>query len=216
MKKKNIRSQIITFFENHPGEHKTGEIASFIDASASNVSKALNALAAEGKIQKVKNGTYCRTDAPRISLSSLNADGKQLSKALRAEDANKHTADKLMNLYDKHVEKYTEWFDANVNANIDFEQQLLFIENFKWLTMIGDKLMKRWALEHIGYDTNTRLAQEDAKAKTAEKEKAALKDAPIEEQVNIVGSFDLDTKQLIDNLPNLEDLTEEEQEEIKV
>ena len=196
------------------GEMHTKEIVATMPEEEHNLKKRLSKLKTEGKIEMPVRSRYVLS--PNKTQTSLNADRKVLSNALRAEDANKHTADKLMNLYDKHVEKYTEWFDANVNANIDFEQQLLFIENFKWLTMIGDKLMKRWALEHIGYDTNTRQAQEDAKAKTAEREKAAIKDAPIEEQVNIIGSFDLDTKQLIDNLPKLEDLTEEEAEDIKV
>ena len=69
---------------------------------------------------------------------------------------------------------------------------------------------------HVGYDTNTRQAQEDAKAKTEERQKEALKDAPLEEQVNVIGSFDLETKQLIDALPTLESLSKKEEEEMKV
>lgn len=90
-----------------------------------------------------------------------------------------------MNIYDDVLEKYKDWVTNKVGSNIDFEQQLLFIENFKWLTMIGDKLMKRWSLEHVGYDTNTRQAQEDAKAKTAEREKAAHEDAPLKDRINL-------------------------------
>ena len=108
------------------------------------------------------------------------------------------------------------WVLKNIDQGVDFEKQLLFIENFKWLTMIIDKLMKRWYLVHVGYDTNSRQAQEDAKAKTEERQKAALKEAPLEEQVSVIGSFDLETKQLIDNFPTLEDLTEKDTEEITV
>lgn len=212
MKKPSIADRILDYLQNNPGRHKTGEIAKAIGGSH-RISSVLGELAKSGEIIKIKSGTYSS-----ISTSAQKSPNQQLneiSDALRSADANKNTIDKLMNLYDKHVERYTKWFDKSVDDDTDFEQ-CQFIENFKGLTAIGDKLMKRWALEHVGYDTNTRQAQEDAKAKTAEREKAALKGAPLEEQVNVIGSFDLDTKQLIDALPTLESLTEEEEEEIKV
>ena len=86
----------------------------------------------------------------------------------------------------------------------DFEKHLLFIENFKWLTMIADKLMKRWNLEHHGYDTNTRQAQEDAKAKTEEREKAALENAPFEDTIIVVGHYNEGMQEILANLPKKE------------
>ena len=198
MKKKSIRSRILEFFDNHPGEHKTGEIAKAIGASASNTSKTLKALASEEQIRQIKNGTYCGNDA------STGDPLKNISDALRAADANKNTIDRLLNIYDAHLDSYENWVKNNIGPHLDFEKQLLCIENFKWLTGIGDKLMKRWSLEHVGYDTNTRQAQEDAKAKTAEREKAALKDAPLEDKVHIVGHFHTDLKQLWDDMPESE------------
>ena len=165
-----------------------------------------------GEIERVQNGLYkkpAQTQSPNDAL-------KQISNELRAADANKKTIDRLMNIYDNVLDNYETWVADNVGSGTDFEKQLLFMENFKWLTAIGDKLMKRWSLEHVGYDTNTRQAQEDAKAKSEERQKAALEDAPLEEQVNIIASFNLDTKQLIEALPTLKSLTEDEAEEIKV
>ena len=216
MKKPTIRMRILDFFDNNSGEYKTSEIAAAISASLSNTSKGLKALAGTGNIQQIKNGTYAANDANTHTPASPNQHLNRIANALRSIDANKKTIDRLLNIYDSVLDNYEAWVGENVGTGTDFEQQLLFIENFKWLTAIGDKLMKRWALEHVGYDTNTRQAQEDAKAKTAEREKAALEDAPLEEQVNVIGSFDLDTKQLIDALPTLESLTEEEEEELKV
>ena len=92
---------------------------------------------------------------------------------------NEETINKLLNTYDEVLVIFQRWVLQNITQAIDFEQQLLFIENFKWLTMIADKLMKRWALVHVGYDTNTRQAQEDAKAKTEARQKAALEEAPM-------------------------------------
>ena len=169
----------------------------------------------QNKVEKVKNGLY-KLASPSETQTSPNETLKHATNALRSAEANKQTIDTLMNLYDEVLKHYTAWVGNNVGGDTDFEKQLLFIENFKWLTAIGDKLMKRWSLEHVGYDTNTRQAQEDAKAKTAEREKAALEEAPLEEQVSVIGSFDLETKQLIDNFPTLESISKEEEEEIKV
>ena len=217
MKKPSIKLRIVDFLSNNKGEHDTRTIAAAISAGLDNTSRNLSELAREGTITKVRRGVYCANSETAVSAQPPpNDDLKQISEALRSADDNKNTIDKLMNLYDKHIERYAQWFEKSVDDDTDFQEQLQFIENFKGLTAIGDKLMKRWSLEHVGYDTNTRQAQEDAKAKTAEREKAALEDAPIEEQVNVIGSFDLDTKQLIDNFPTLESITKEEGEEIKV
>ncbi len=216
MKNANIAERILDFLANHPGRHKTSKIAEAIGASIGGTSSALGELAQNSEIKKIKQGTYSGNNAGASTQTRPDAELQNISSSLRAADANKNTIDKLLNIYDDLLDNYGTWAADNFKQRIDFEKQLLFIENFKWLTMIGDKLMKRWSLEHVGYDTNTRLAQEDAKAKTAEKEKAALEDAPIEEQVRVIASFDLETKKLIDGLPTLESLTEKEAEEIKV
>jgi hypothetical protein len=197
------------------GEMHTNEIiVALPDHKERNVKSRLSKLKSEGTIDMPRRSVWCLT--PTSTQTPPNQQLNEISEALRSADANKVTIDKLMNLYDSVLDNYTTWVADNVGSHTDFEKQLLFIENFKWLTAIGDKLMKRWSLEHVGYDTNTRQAQEDAKAKTQEREKAALEDAPLEEQVNVIGSFDLDTKQLIDALPTLESLTKKEEEEIKV
>ena len=201
MKKPSIADRILEFLKNNPGRHKTAEITKAIGGS-NRTSSVLGELAESGEIQKIKNGTYSRISTS--AETSLNDNLNEISDALRSPDANKNTIDKLMNLYDNHVERYTEWFAENINSNIDFEKQLLFIENFKWLTMIGDKLMKRWSLEHVGYDSNSRQAQEDAKAKAQAREKAALEDAPLEDTVQVVGHYHTDLKELWDAMPESE------------
>ena len=200
------------------GEMHSSEIyASMPEVNKHTLKKELGRLKKDGEVITPRGRSWYRlpTNTSTSAQTPPNDDLNEISEALRSADDNKNTIDKLMNLYDKHVERYTQWFDKSVDDDTDFEQ-CQFIENFKGLTAIGDKLMKRWSLEHVGYDTNTRQAQEDAKAKTAEREKAALEDAPLEEQVNVIGSFDLDTKQLIDAFPTLESITEKEEEEMKV
>lgn len=210
-----LDKHILELLDKNGEMHSKDIFASKPEVNLNTFRKRLSKLKADGKIEMPTRSYYALASAPPSPVA-LRQHRKKLSDMLRAPDANKKTIDRLLNIYDKLIDCYEGWIEHNVGANTDFEQQLLFIENFKWLTAIGDKLMKRWSLEHVGYDTNTRLAQEDAKAQTQEREKAALKDAPVEEQVNIVGSFDLDTKTLIDGFPKLEDMTEEEQEATKV
>lgn len=185
--------------------------------SESNIKKRLGILTKDHTLESPKRGVYLLADAPTDTQTQFHERRKKFSSDARSAEDNEKTINTLMNTYDEVLVLFQSWVLQNmVSEKIDFEKQLLFIENFKWLTMIADKLMKRWSLVHVGYDTNSRQAQEDAKAKTEAKQKEALKDAPVEDQVSVIGSFDLETKQLIDNFPTLEDLSEEEEKEITV
>lgn len=203
MKNATIAERILDFLANNPGRHRSSQIAEAIGASSGGTSTALGKLATNGEITQIQQGTYIGND-DRASTPAQTRPGEeleQISEALRSADANGKTIDKLLNLYDSVLDNYETWVGDNVDSNTDFEKQLLFIENFKWLTAIGDKLMKRWSLVHVGYDTNTRQAQEDAKAKTEERQKEALKDAPLEDTVAVVGHFHEDLKELWDKMP---------------
>ena len=214
-KKPTIAERILDFFARHPGRYKTSKIAEAIGATTNATSKELSKLAQNGEIRKIKNGTYSGNDNgnPSVSQQTLR---KNIN-ALREAEANAETINILLNTYDLVLASYQSWIIKNIDKDIDFEKQLLFIENFKWLTAIADKLMKRWSLEHVGYDTNTRQAQEDAKAKTAAREKAALENAPLQDRIMIVGKYDPEAEALIDCIPSsLKNMKDEEKEEVTV
>lgn len=214
-KKPTIAERIVDFLARHPGRHRTSKIAEAIGATASATSKQLSKLAKNGGITKIQNGTYSGNDNGDPSVSQQTVS-KNIS-ALRAAEANGETINILLSTYDIVLASYQSWIIKHINKDIDFEKQLLFIENFKWLTAIADKLMKRWSLEHVGYDTNTRQAQEDAKAKTAEREKAALENAPLQDRIMIVGKYDPEAEELIDCIPSsLKSMTDEEKEGVTV
>lgn len=198
------------------GEMSTREIVATMPDEERNLKEWLVKLRKTGKVDMPVRGRYIlaststKTQLPNKTL-------KQISDALRAPDANKKTIDRLLNIYDAVLDNYEAWVLENVGRGTDFEKQLLFIENFKGLTAIGDKLMKRWSLEHVGYDTNTRQAQEDAKAKTAEREKAAVEGAPLKDRVVVVGKYDPKAEKLLDRIPSsLEEMSDEETEGAKV
>ena len=213
MKNPSIAERILEFLKNHPGRHRTAEIKNAISGS-SRTSTVLSELAESGEITQIKQGIYTANNTGNsVSQQTVR---KNLNE-LREADANKETINILLNTYDFVLAVFQSWILKNIDKDIDFAQQLLFIENFKSITAIGDKLMKRWSLEHVGYDTNTRQAQEDAKAKTAEREKAERENAPLSDRVMIIGKYDPEAEELIDCTPtSLKDMTKEEQEDAKV
>lgn len=213
-KKPTIAERIVDFLANNPGTHKTSKIAGAIGAIVSSTSKVLGELTRNGEIRKFKNG-YSGNDNGNPSVSQQTV--RKNINALRDAEANGETINILLNTYDIVLASYQSWIIKNIDKDIDFEKQLLFIENFKWLTAIADKLMKRWSLEHVGYDTNSRQAQEDAKAKTAEREKAALENAPLQDRIMIVGKYDPEAEELLDCIPSsLKEMTDEEKEGVTV
>lgn len=218
MKKRHeIQLHILDTLENGGEMHPDEIFASKPDVKKSTRDYHMRQLINRGEIERVKNGVYKHVVS--IDLQKELREARQkFSSAERSAENNEATINALLNTYDEVLAIFQVWILENIaSQQIDFEKQLLFIENFKWLTMIGDKLMKRWSLEHVGYDTNTRQAQEDAKAKTAEREKAELADAPLRDRVMIVGKYDPKAEALLDCIPSsLEDMTDEEKEKAKV
>lgn len=202
------------------GPQSVSELSELLGIKAGTVSKALSGLAKDGEVVRVSHGVYAlKSDSGTPNsvfpeengteeVSELLSEKREnLTKIIRTAEDNERTINILMNTYDEVLSLFQMWILQNVSQNIDFEKQLLFIENFKWLTAIADKLMKRWALVHIGYDTNTRQAQEDAKAKTEERHKQVLADAPIEDKIVVVGHYQEGMQEILKNLPkkDLED-----------
>ena len=211
MKKRHcIQLHILDALENGDEMHFSEIFASKPDVNSSTRDYHLRQLVDRGEIERVKNGVFRRL--PSMDLYKQVREARQkFSSAKRSAENNEETINILLNTYDEVLAIFRVWVLEHIaSEKIDFEKQLLFIENLKWLTVIGDKLMKRWSLEHVGYDTNTRQAQEDAKAKTAEREKEALKDAPLEDTLTVVGHFHEDLKQLWDKMPP----SQKEEEEV--
>ena len=197
------------------GEMRTRDIYDTRPETSKNTIRSrIGKLKTAGKVEKVQNGIYRL--APVDPQTAFYEKRRKLSSEVRFVEDNRETINKLLNTYDEVLKLFQRWILQNIACSeIDFEQQLVFLENFKWLTLIADKLIKRWHLVHIGYETNTRQAQEDTKAKVEERQKAALEDAPIEDTVMVVGMYDPEAKVLIDAIPSsVEQKTPEETEEV--
>ena len=180
------------------GKKTTTEIVAINPEKERTIKRRLGILKRQGKIEMPKRSLYQLATADTSQDSAISQ-----KKIVSRRTANEETIDKLLNLYDLHLGVYERLLKAYLeSSDADFDQYLACLTAFKSLTLIIDKLMKRWSLVHVGYDTNTRQAQEDAKAKTEERQKEALKNAPLEDKIVIVGSYDPAAKELIDCIPS--------------
>ena len=182
---------------------KTSEIIKGVGVKPPHIYKLLNELCDDGDIIKTKRGHY-RSSNANTPLKRIKVD-------------NEVTINKALFLFDKVLDDAAETIEGELYTKATMADKVDLIKSLRWLGATLDQLVKRWNLEHHGYDTNTRQAQEDAKAKTEERQKEALKDAPLEDTIQIVGMYDPEAKALIESIPSsLEKMTDEEKEEITV
>ena len=176
------------------GEKTTVEIQAYVqktlESQPSAVSKTLSEMKGRGEIKNPERGQYhlpIAQDAPAEVENS------------RGEAENTETINKMLNLYDKLLD--------TVAVSIEDEDwegivgKIEAIKSLRWLGATVDQLMKRWYLVHRGYDSNTRQAVEDAKQKTENREQQALEGLPPEEQLEVVGDYDVEMRELLESLP---------------
>ena len=192
------REQIIALLGSKGEMHSKEIYDSMSEVNKNTLKKELGKLKRDGEVVTPRGRSWYRLPTDTSSVSTkTRPDEKldQVSKQLRSAEDNEIATSQLLNDYDELCQ---EWRDDN---DINFEKRL---EKFKLLTLVGDKLMKRWALVHVGYDTNTRQAQEDAKAKTEAREQEALESAPLEDRITVVGHYQEGMKEILEHLPKKE------------
>ena len=172
------------------GEMHISKIREAIPDKATSVGNCLTRLERENKIVRADRGVY-RLPKP--------SDAPTEPKNPRGEAENTETINKMLNLYDKLLD--------TVAVSIEEEdwdgivEKIEAIKSLRWLGATVDQLMKRWYLVHRGYDSNTKQAEEDVKQKTENREKQALESLPPEEQLEVVGDYDVEMRGLLESLP---------------
>ena len=170
------------------GQKRTAEVAKRLSCTQKHALKQLKFLMGIGMVIEVKRSHY-----------RLSADLEP-----RTEGKNQDTINKLLNLYDKVLDKYSNLIETTLaNENTELEKKTSLLNNFKALASMVDPLMKRWYLVHRGYDANTRQAQEDAKKKTADREKATLETSPPEDQIVVVREYHESVREILKGLPKV-------------
>ena len=177
------------------GEMHISKIREAIPDKATSVGNCLTRLERENKIVRADRGVY-RLPKP--------SDAPTEPKNPRGEAENTETINKMLNLYDEcfdwillrsRLKKRTGYPRHPLKKSINR------IKSLRWLGATVDQLMKRWYLVHRGYDSNTKQAEEDVKQKTENREKQALESLPPEEQLEVVGDYDVEMRGLLESLP---------------
>ena len=172
------------------GETQLSEIKAAIPDQVTSVGNCLTRLKTQGKVIRVDQGLY-RLPKP----SEVPAQGK----ISREEPENIETINKLLRLYDTLLDTVAVSIEEEDWKGI--VEKIETIKSLRWLGATVDQLMKRWYLVHRGYDSNTKQAHEDAKKKTAEREKTEMENAPPEEQIVVVREYDETMRDVLAKLP---------------
>lgn len=151
----------------------------------------------------VDRGDVVEVEPDKFRLRNEH-DDRSPAENPRGEVENTETINKLLNLYDIVLDNCGATIKKELSSKATLAEKIDLIKSLRWLGATVDQLMKRWYLVHRGYDSNTRQAQEDAKAKARKVEKEEVAGLPPEERVVVVGEYDDVMKRLWDDLPEAE------------
>ena len=174
------------------GEKRSSEIKKAVSGKPSTIDGTLSRLAESGEIIRVRRGIYRLPDAPVVAENP------------REESENIETINKMLTIYDIVFDNIALTIEDELAEKATIEEKINLIKSLRWLGATVDQLMKRWYLVHRGYDSNTRQAQEDAKKKTTEQEKAALETAHPEDQIVVVAEYNEKLRDVLESLPAAE------------
>ena len=181
------------------GEKRNHEIYEAVEGSVSSIKKRLRVLEKHGEITNPGSREICLPEPP-VEVP----DAPVAVKNPREESENIETINKMLTIYDIVFDNISLTIEDELIAKATIEEKIDLIKSLRWLGATVDQLMKRWYLVHRGYDSNTRQAQEDAKKKTAEREKSSLESALPEDQVVVVGDYHESVRGIWDTLPEPE------------
>lgn len=172
-------AQILLALSRVP-EMRTKDIHAAVTAKTkSYITKTIKDLCDAGKVLKMRHGWY-----------ALN-----MEMMTRTESQNAWTVNMLLNLYDREMARLLS------TPNIDYEKLESVMDALYRCSMVVERTLKRWYLVHRGYDSNTKQAHEDAKKKTAEREKQEFENAPPEDQVVVVREYNETMRDVLAKLP---------------
>ena len=200
-KKKTAKDQILEMLAD--GRQKRQHIIKATGIKADTVKKALSGLVKAEKVEPLGGGWYALPavvegpDTPEKKPESVPTDTENL----RGEAENIETINKMLDAYDLVLDDIVFSLKGELATKATIEAKIDLIKSLRWVAATIDQLMKRWYLVHRGYDSNTRQAVEDAKQKTSDREKQALEDLPPEEQLEVVGDYDVEMRKLLEALP---------------
>ena len=188
-----IPENVLSFLRD--GKKTVAEIRKAVPGKADSINSTLSRMVKRGDIERLDTGIYClKTELP----------DRPLTENSRGELENAETINKMLNLYDTVLDNVGLTIEKELASTATIAQKIDLIKSLRWLGATVDQLMKRWYLVHRGYDSNTRQAQEDAKAKARKVEAAEREQAPYEERIIEVGHYHPDVEAIWNDLPEPE------------
>lgn len=197
-KQQQIRDEILECLRD--GEQKTKDILERVEGGQKSIRNVLRWMEAAGEIVEVKRGNYALPGDAGAENSFFSRDASRL----RDKTDNAETINHLLNLYDDVLVGYALLMREILNSDVSLESKERFLKDFKDLTLIGDRLLKRWNLENFGYDANTRQAQEDAKAKARKVEEEEVASLPPEDRIVVVREYDDSMRAVLEKMRGAE------------
>ena len=174
------------------GPKRLSEIHEGVSGKTASINQAIRRMKSVGDILETQPEVLCLPSPSDVPAEVENP---------REESKNIETINKLLKSYDIVLDNIAETLESELSAKATIEEKINLIKSLRWLGATVDQLMKRWYLVHRGYDSNTRQAVEDAKQKTVHREKQEMEHLPPEEQLEVVGDYDVKMREILESLP---------------
>ena len=189
--KPTIKTQILACLQD--GEKQMPEIYEAVSAKEASIRAALGKLQKDGEIENIGHGHYRLKAVQDTPAEAENS---------RGEAENTETINKLLNIYEVLLDNIVATLPSELAKKETIEEKVNLIKSLRWVAATIDQLMKRWYLVHRGYDSNTKQAHEDAKRKTADREKWETENAPPESQLEVVREYGEGMQEILKKMPH--------------
>ena len=186
MKKEEVVAEISKILDD--SEQSTAAISEKIGRSERTVRRYLTPMISEGKVTLIKKGVY----RLHRSVKWTEADNREMINQLL------HVYTALINVCKDDVK------DGFTGQEMSDTEKIKIVKTFNACVATIDRLMKRWSLVHLGWNTNPRLAKADAEAKTHHAEKVDLENAPLEVLFKVIRHYGASMKAILFNMPGVQ------------
>ena len=184
VKKSMVAAAISNFLE--AGEQSTAAIARKTGRSERTVRRDLTEMQSAGKVSLVKKGVY----KLHRSVKWTEADNRDL-------------INELLGVYTEMIDVCKGGVkDGFTLEDVSDTEQIKSVKTFNACVATVDRLMKRWSLVHLGWNTNPQLAKADAEAEASKAARVDLQNAPIEAFFRVTTHYHPDMKAIIFSMPH--------------
>ena len=184
VKKSTVAAAISNFLE--AGEQSTAAIARKTGRSERTVRRDLTEMQSVDQVSLVKKGVY----KLHRSVKWTEADNRDL-------------INELLRVYTEMIDVCKGGVkDGFTLEDVSDTEQIKSVKTFNACVATVDRLMKRWALVHLGWNTNPQLAKADAEAEVSEAARVDLQNAPIEAFFRVTTHYHPDMKAIVFRMPH--------------